>query len=572
MSLNIILILSSFLLTFSVSIIEPVDGETYNGDWLPFRVIVENENEIPDSVCYSLNGSESIEVDRLNTDWPTYLQDPLHRSYSESPGPTDNTVMWTAAITGDVHEFPTPVVANGIVYHPSNLGTDSLYALNAATGEIIWKYLVGTTDDAVTVNNGKVYIASDSLWCLDAETGERIWASSEADAGGSTPALVGGFAYAGRNIPGQSGAPDTAQVSCFNAVSGSLEWTSKLAYDLRMVSCMTVWNDRIFVPTSNMWSWSTNAYLFALDITNGDVLWENGDSFEGYWDSTPVVVDGVIYIGCSDDYCRGIDAITGETIWETPMNTSIEATPSYHNGRLYLGDQSASFCCLNALDGALIWEVEGCQHNSSGIADGILYYGEYNNSQGARIIALDCETGSEIWTYTTGSNSNRSGPAIVDGVVYIGAEDWNLYAFGTGLKYTYKEDNFFADVGTNELVVTSWDGGFAVASDTVSFTVTQTGITLEPQNRFHLRASPNPIRTTASVSFAIDESAPVSLKVFDLSGREVTTLLNQSVPSGEHSLQWDASGSNGQPLSSGLYLCRIQSGEVAEMMGLCILR
>ena len=179
-----------------MNITEPVDGETYDGDWLTVRAIVENENEIPEYVQYSLNGQPVVLIPRLNTDWYTYMQNDLHHGYSESPAPTDNTILWTAPVTGTTHEFPTPVIVEGIVYYPSNDGTDSLYALDAATGELIWKYRTGYTDDAVTVKNGYLYTASDSLWCLDALTGERIWATSAADNSGSTPAVVDGNVYA----------------------------------------------------------------------------------------------------------------------------------------------------------------------------------------------------------------------------------------------------------------------------------------------------------------------------------------------------------------------------------------
>jgi len=62
----------------SVSIIEPIDGGSYDGDWLPFRAILENDNEIPDSVHYSLNGESDVPVPRLNTDWYTYMANDLH--------------------------------------------------------------------------------------------------------------------------------------------------------------------------------------------------------------------------------------------------------------------------------------------------------------------------------------------------------------------------------------------------------------------------------------------------------------------------------------------------------------
>ena len=569
------MILTAILISVTnLTITEPVDGETYDGDWLPLRAIVENENELPDSVHYELNGQSAIPIPRLNTDWYTYMANDCHTGFSESPAPTDNTLLWTAPVTGDCHEFPTPVIVDGIVYYPSNDGTDSLYALNAATGELIWKYWVGYSDDAVTVKNGYLYIASDSLWCLDALTGERIWASSCADGSGSTPAVSSGWVYAGKTIYAP---PDTAQVVCLDALTGSVNWISRLPLGLMMVSCMTIWDDLLFVPT---YQYEDVAYLFGINANTGDIIWLNNDAWQGYWDSSPVVHDGIIYINGDYGSTFAIDAMTGITVWESPVSPgdySITATPAYHDSRLYFADQIDTYYCLNALNGNTIWTSPYSQHGSSGIADGLVFFGEHNNypsPDSARIVALDCETGAEVWSYKTSCSilgGFQSSPAITDGVMYIAGTDWNLYAFGTGLKYTYLDD-LFAQVGSNELIVTSFDGGAAVAADTINFTVTQTGITLEPSTRLALCASPNPFYSTASISFELSDPGWTSVTVYDLSGRIVRTLENSELGTGQHSFAWDGRRENGEVVSAGLYLCRIQSGGISETTGLCLLR
>ena len=233
--------ISTFILTVllsatSVTITEPIDGDTYDGDWLAVRAIVENENELPNSVYYTLNGEPVIQIPRLNTDWPTYMQNYQNHGYSESPAPTDNTILWTAPVTGDYHEFPTPVVVDGIVYYPQDHSGDSLFALDAATGELIWKYCVGTyTDDAVTVYNGRVYSASDSLYCLNALSGELIWVNAIANQGGSTPVVLGNRVFCGSRL----WSPETLSlVSCQDANTGSPIWQDTLpGYS---ASCMAV--------------------------------------------------------------------------------------------------------------------------------------------------------------------------------------------------------------------------------------------------------------------------------------------------------------------------------------------
>ena len=248
------------------------------------------------------------------------------------------------------------------------------------------------------------------------------------------------------------------------------------------------------------------------------------------------------------------------------------ATPAYHDCRLYFADQIGSYHCLESSTGTTIWSVPGYQHGSSCIADGLVFYGESGNPDGARVYALNCEDGSLIWSYQTNGMFIQSSPAITDGVVYIAGTDWNLYAFGTGLKYTYREDYFYADVGSNELIVTSFDGGIAVAADTINFTVTQTGITLEPSTRLALCASPNPFHSSASISFELARPGRTSVTVYDLSGRIVRSLQDAELAEGQHSVPWNGTDESGEIVSAGLYICRIQSGEISETTGLCLLR
>jgi len=59
----------------------------------------------------------------------------------------------------------------------------------------------------------------------------------------------------------------------------------------------------------------------------------------------------------------------------------------------------------------------------------------------------------------------------------------------------------------------------------------------------------------------------VSLKVYDLLGREVTTLLNEVKQPGTYTVQWDASNT-----ASGVYYYRLQAGESTQTKKLILLR
>ena len=69
---------------------------------------------------------------------------------------------------------------------------------------------------------------------------------------------------------------------------------------------------------------------------------------------------------------------------------------------------------------------------------------------------------------------------------------------------------------------------------------------------------PNPFNPSTTISFAVPGSAasrPLSLRVYDLLGREVATLASGTYRGGLYSVVWD-----GKSLSSGVYICRLESG------------
>jgi hypothetical protein len=63
---------------------------------------------------------------------------------------------------------------------------------------------------------------------------------------------------------------------------------------------------------------------------------------------------------------------------------------------------------------------------------------------------------------------------------------------------------------------------------------------------------PNPFNPATEVSFVIGHSSLVSLRLYDVLGREVATLANEVMTAGEHSVQWNAAG-----MPSGVYFCRM---------------
>jgi spore coat protein A len=70
---------------------------------------------------------------------------------------------------------------------------------------------------------------------------------------------------------------------------------------------------------------------------------------------------------------------------------------------------------------------------------------------------------------------------------------------------------------------------------------------------------PNPFNPSTTINFTVPQNTQVTLKIFDVLGKEVSTLINQVVPGGNHEVQFDATG-----LPSGVYFYNLTAGNFVE--------
>jgi hypothetical protein len=78
---------------------------------------------------------------------------------------------------------------------------------------------------------------------------------------------------------------------------------------------------------------------------------------------------------------------------------------------------------------------------------------------------------------------------------------------------------------------------------------------------------PNPFNPSTTFSFSIKEASAVSIKVFDVVGREVAVLVNERMPAGAYTRTWNAHG-----LTSGIYFYRIHSSSFTETKRMMLLK
>ncbi len=147
---------------------------------------------------------------------------------------------------------------------------------------------------------------------------------------------------------------------------------------------------------------------------------------------------------------------------------------------------------------------------------------------------------------------------------------WYGYYMGGGANIAEETRTAFgigpvliAQSGDVETGGISWSGSntlFGALIDGVVYGDTNTvGIIWENNQLHHYFLSqnyPNPFNPTASIQYAVSSRQFVSLKVYDVLGNEIATLVNEEIPAGNYEVEFDAAG-----LPSGVYFYKLSAGD-----------
>jgi outer membrane protein assembly factor BamB len=170
--------------------------------------------------------------------------------------------------------------------------------------------------------------------------------------------------------------------------------------------------------------------------------------------SSPVVVDGTIYVGSYDGNFYAVDAATGNQKWSFKTGGKVSGSAAVTGGGVFFAGEDGSVYRLNAADGSLVWKSPLPRAGAIAGSPAVLYDavfiggGHKGGSQtlsmsASPLYALDILTGKVIW------QSSSSGP---QGYAAIATDGTYLYAGTGGSEY-----NAFAvkDGKTGK----SWTGG-----------------------------------------------------------------------------------------------------------------
>ena len=150
-----------------------------------------------------------------------------------------------------------------------------------------------------------------------------------------------------------------------------------------------------------------------------------------------MAVGGTLYLGTDKTNVVALRASDGKVLWQFNSPGAIKASPSFHDGRVFVADYESGVFCLDAKSGKLLWRTntskvppfgEGGFYSSPAIAFGRVYAARDDGT----VFAFDEKSGRVDWSFPTG-NFVYGSPAVakVPGTppsVYIGSYDEHFYA------------------------------------------------------------------------------------------------------------------------------------------------
>jgi len=100
----------------------------------------------------------------------------------------------------------------------------------------------------------------------------------------------------------------------------------------------------------------------------------------------------------------------------------------------------------------------------------------------------------------------------------------------------------------------------------------ENGNCITPRTTSLMQNYPNPFNPTTEIAYTLAKTDHVMLNIYDGMGRLVRALVNEYVEAGQYRITWDGKNDSGEQLPTGIYLCRLVCGPVAESKKMLLLK
>lgn len=351
---------------------------------------------------------------------------------------SNGSIIWKHQTQGRVRS--TPAIGDGRVYVSSLDG--NIYALDANDGRELWHFATGgerryvapgihgivpksemmpdpfdTFLSSPTLSRGIIYVGSGdhSVYALNAATGMLVWKFATGNVVHASPTVANGVAYVGSW---------DRYLYALDAATGSLRWKFATGDD-RVIHNQVGIQGSAAVAGGVVYFGARDSHLYALNAKEGRLRWKHDE--HGSWViGTPAIKNGVVYYTTSDEKkLFAPDAKTGAERFRQPYSAFSYSSPSIAGNAVYYGTFDGVLFGVNAETGALMGRflTDGARAHRAAHLDG---KGNIDLNTFYPDSTLDGITVGLSRIYELGSLPGS--PAIADGTLYIGDTNGVLYA------------------------------------------------------------------------------------------------------------------------------------------------
>jgi hypothetical protein len=249
---------------------------------------------------------------------------------------------------------------------------------------------------------------------------------------------------------------------------------------------------------------------------------------------------------------------TGDSIGIFTQTTAVRGCYKLGNGN-YLLTNASGLHEINGSNGAVIRTIV------SGAAGRYVNPFDRGNIVPVELTSFNAELdgSSVILNWVTSSETNNKGFYLEKSLT---KDNWNEFAFVSGHgtstqnnRYRYVDTNPYLEVAYYRLKQIDFDGSYSYSKEVE--------IDLLPE-KFELSQNfPNPFNPTTSISWQIAKNSRVTLKVYDILGNEVRTLVNEYKNQGVYKTEF-----NGSDLSSGIYFYELKTDNFTSIKKLVLIK
>ena len=285
----------------------------------------------------------------------------------------------------------------------------------------------------------------------------------------------------------------------------------------------------------------------------------------------PIPAGNDFYIATNDDLCNSDGS--NDMLFTGP----IQLPNAYINLsflRFFTGNYGQEFQVLASLDN---WE------NSIELLSLDIYDGNVEEWLKEKI-NLDSYAGQTIdIAFRSNDNGNWASGVALDEISLNVIPKW-ISSNDSGYVHYLETELADISINTNDLGYGLYESKIVVlnnnSSDTdtidISLTVEDVSVSIGEQITplvFSLDQNyPNPFNPITRIDYELPKTELVSLKIFDVMGREVVSLINEVQKPGRRFVLWDATNNLGQSVSAGMYIYTIQAGEFRKTKKMVLLK